>query len=114
MIDLLHPDLRNEVESDGERLLGYPGGASPHEYEVERLHMDGATFDADVFYLCTGEPVNINVEDGLTDTNLSTEPGETCPSKEDHVIFEVAPSDYREPVERCFNRFDAELEQSNP
>ena len=42
---------------------------SSHEYEVKRVHMEGATFDAVVFYLRTGEPVNINVENAC-DTSL--------------------------------------------
>ena len=76
--------------------------------------MDGATFDAVAFYLRTGEPVNINVEDVLRKIDLWTEPGESCPGKEHHLIFEVAPSDDQEPVELYIGRFDAELEQSNP
>ena len=88
--------------------------ASSHEYEVKRVHMDGATFDAIVFYLRVGEPVNINVEDVLKKTKLWTEPSESCPKKEHHLIFEVAPSDEREPVEIYLSRFDVELEQSKP
>ena len=76
--------------------------------------MDGATFDAVVFYLRTGEPVNINVEDVLRKTNLWAEPGESCPSDGPHIIFEVAPTDDRGPVELYIGRFDAELEQSKP
>lgn len=93
--------------------MRYPADdASSHEYEVKRVHMDGVTFDAVVFYLRTGEPVNINVEDVLRKTSLWTEPSHSCPRKEHHVIFEVAPIDDRGPVELYIGRFDAELEQS--
>ena len=76
--------------------------------------MDGATFDAVVFYLRVGEPVNINVEDVLRKTGLWSEPSESCPKKEHHLIFEVAPSDDRDPVEIYLSRLDAELEQMTP
>ena len=115
MIDASPLQLRMEATDDREKLLRYPADdASSHEYEVKRVHMDGATFDAVVFYLRTGEPVNINVEDVLRKTNLWTEPSETCPREEHHLIFEVAPSDDRDPVDIYISRFDAELEQSNP
>ena len=95
--------------------MRYPtDDASSHEYEVKRVHMDGATFDAVVFYLRTGEPVNINVEDVLRKTKLWAEPSESCPRKEHHLIFEVSSSDDREPVDLYISRFDVDLEQSNP
>ena len=107
--------MQTEARGDGEKLLRYSADdASSHEYEVKRVHMDGATFDAVVFYLRTGEPVNINVENVLRKTNLWTEPSESCPKKEHHLIFEVAPRDNREPVDLYIGRFDTEFEQSNP
>ncbi len=115
MIDVSPLQLRVEARADGEKLLRYPADdTSSHEYEVKRVHMDGATFDAVVFYLRTGEPVNINVEDVLRKINLWTEPGQSCPGSEPHVIFEVAPGQDGEPVDIYIGRFDAELEQSKP
>ena len=67
-------ELRMEARVAGEKLLRYPADdASSHEYEVKRVHMDGATFDAVVFYLRTGEPVKISVEDVLRKINLWTD-----------------------------------------
>lgn len=86
-----------------------PDEASSHRYEVKRVHMDGATFHAIVFYLRTGEPVNINVEDVLKKTHLWTEPTKADPKKEHHLIFEVEPEDDNTPVELYMSRFDVGL-----
>jgi hypothetical protein len=70
--------LQTEARGDGEKLLRYSADdASSHEYEVKRVHMDGATFDAVVFYLRTGEPVNINVEDACDTSLILGRPRET-------------------------------------
>ena len=90
-----------------------PDDASSHEYEVKKVHMDGSTFFAVVFYLRIGEPVNINVEDVLKKTNLWMEPTKSNPKKEHHLIFEVKPEDDKGPVELYINRFDVELEEGD-
>ena len=95
--------------------MRYPADdASSHEYEVKRVHMDGTTFDAVVFYLRAGEPVSIDFEDVLRKTNLWTEPSKSCSRSEHHLIFEVAPSDEQEPVDIFIGQYSAELEQSAP
>ena len=90
-----------------------PDESSSHKYEVKRIHLIGATFDAVVFYLRAGEPVNINVEDVLKKTRLWMEPTKSKPKKEHHLIFEVEPEDDNMPVELYISRFDAELKESN-
>ena len=76
MIDVSPVELRMEARITGEKLLRYPADdASAHEYELKKIHMDGATFDAVVFYLRTGEAVIVSVEVVLRKINLWTEPG---------------------------------------
>ena len=88
-----------------------PDDASSHDYEVKRVHMDGSTFLAIVFYLRVGEPVNINVEDVLKKTNLWIEPTQSNPKMEHHLIFEVRPEDDTGPVELYISRFDVGLKE---
>ena len=114
MIEALPAQSRTEARGDREKLLRYPADdASSHEYEVKRVHMEGATFNAAVFYLRAGEPVSIDFEDVFRKTDLWTEPNETNPRMGHHLIFEVAPEDNGEPVDLYICRFDAELERSN-
>ncbi len=93
----------------GELVQHPPDDASSHRYEVKKVHMDGSTFDAVVFYLRAGEPVNINVEGVLKNTNLWVEPSDSNPKLERRFIFEVAPQDDEGPVELYFRRLDVEL-----
>lgn len=90
-----------------------PDDASSHEYEVKRVHMDGATFLAVVFYLRAGEPVDINVENVLKKANLWMEPTTSDPKKEYHLIFEVRPEDVSGQVELYISRFDSVKESSS-
>lgn len=91
-----------------------PDDASSHRYEVKKVHMDGSAFDAVVFYLRAGEPVNINVnvEDVLKNTNLWVEPTDSHPRSEHHFIFEVAPQGDEGLVELHFRRLDVELKEA--
>ncbi len=89
-----------------------PDDASSHRYEVKKVHMDGSTFDAVVFYLRAGEPVNIDVEDVLKNVNLWVEPTDSNPRPEHHFIFEVTPQDEEGPVELHFRRLDVELKEA--
>ena len=95
--------------------MKYPSDdASSHEYEVKTVHVDGANFDAVVFCLRVGEPVNINVEDVLKTTNLWMEPTKSSPKKEHHLIFEVASTDENGQVELYINRFYVEPKDCQP
>ena len=81
-----------------------PDEASSHKYEVKKVHMDSATFDAVVFYLRAGEPVSINVEDVLKKTSLWMEPTKFRCAGE-------APEDDKGPVELYISRFNVELKE---
>lgn len=74
-----------------DRLKHRGNGISSHDYEVKRLHFDGSTFDAVVFYLRAGEPVRIDLEAVLRATNLWTDPTTSNPEADHHLVFEVAP-----------------------
>ena len=74
--------------------------------------MDSSTFDAVVFYLRAGEPVNIDLEDVLKNTNLWVEPTDSNPRLEHHFIFEVAPQNDEGTVELHFSRLDVELKEA--
>ena len=76
--------------------------------------MDGATFDAVVFYLQAGEPVSIDFEEVLRKTKLWTEPSKASPTMEHHLIFEVTPEGDGGPVDLYIGRYDGELEHSTP
>ena len=89
-----------------------PDDASSHRYEVKKVYMDGSTFDVVVFYLRAGEPVNIDVEDVLKNTNLWVELSDSNPKLEHHFIFEVTPQDDERPVELYFSRLDVELKEA--
>jgi glucose-6-phosphate 1-dehydrogenase len=91
-----------------------PDASSSHKYEVKKVHTDGATFDAVVFYLRAGEPVNIDVEEVLKKTNLWIEPTTSNPRKAHHLIFEVEPEDDTRPVELYISRLDIDLKESGP
>ena len=88
-----------------------PDEASSHKYEVKKVHLDSATFDAVVFYLRAGEPVSINVEDVLKKTSLWIEPTKSRPKQKHHLIFEVEPEDGKGPVELYISRFNVELKE---
>ena len=66
-------------------------GVSSHDYEVKKLHFDGKAFDAVVFYLRAGEPVNIDLEAVLKKTKLWTVPTASKPEAVHHLVFEIAP-----------------------
>ena len=89
-----------------------PDDASSHSYEVKKVHIDGSTFDAVVFYLRSGEPVNIDLEDVLKNTNLWVEPTDSNPRLEHHFIFEVAPQNDEGTVELHFRRLDVGLKEA--
>lgn len=94
-------------------------GKSSHDYEVKRLHFDGMTFDAVVFYLRAGEPVNIDLEGVLKTTNLWTVPTQSQPEAVHHLVFEVAPRSPGGIAEIYISKFTARLEEdaiggSNP
>ena len=89
-----------------------PDDVSSHEYEVKKVHMDGSTFLAVVFYLRAGEPVDINVENVLKKTRLWMEPTTSDPKKEHHLIFEVKPEDDNGHAELYISRLDVTLKES--
>ena len=90
-----------------------PDEASSHKYEVKRVHMDGGTFNAVVFYLRVGEPVDIKLEEVLKKTHLWAAPTEAEPKREYHLIFEVEPEDDKMPIELYISRFGVELEAAS-
>ena len=114
MILGIHPAERECSQPPGGPLKYQPDDASSHEYEVKKVHMDDTAFYAVVFYLRAGEPVNINVEDVLKKTNLWSEPTESEPKKEHHLIFEVQPEDGKGLVDLYISRFDVELGKVAP
>ena len=88
-----------------------PDNTCSHEYEVKKLHINGATVDSVVFYLRAGEPVRINLEDVLKKIGLWAEP--TTPNEEmdPYLIFEVQPDDNGGTPEVYLSRFVAELKE---
>ena len=114
MVRRPQPTEREYSQPRGKPLKHQPDDASSHEYEVKRVHMEDAAFCAVVFYLRAGEPVNINVEEILRKTNLWSEPTESEPKKQHHLIFEVQPEDGKGPVDLYISRFDVELGESKP
>lgn len=64
---------------------------SSHEYEVKDVLDEGRFYKLVVFYLRSGESVEIKMEEVLKKTNLWMEPTESEPRREYVVHFEVAP-----------------------
>lgn len=92
--------------------MRYPAdNVSSHDYEVKKLHLNGATVDSVVFYLRAGEPVHINVEDVLKKSRLWSEPTPAEPKKEYHLIFEVEAEDEHGAAEIHISRFDVDLKE---
>lgn len=87
--------------------------ASSHEYEVKRLHLDGATFNAVVFYLRAGEPVNIDLEAVLRKTSLWQPPTESEPETEHYVVWEVAPQEPNGITDLYVSRLTATLKEDD-
>ena len=86
--------------------MRYPADdASSHEYEVKRVHMDGATFDAVVFCLRIGEPVNINADAREMSRPLST----LEEAKKDLYGFRPIPAGGRSVTNELVNELRDEL-----
>ena len=86
-----------------------PDDCSSHEYEVKKVHVDGAEFFAVVFYLRAGEPVNISVDGVLKRVGLWSEPVVSDPVREYRLIFEVQPESPVDPVELYISRYEEKL-----
>ena len=86
---------------------------SSHEYEVKRMHLNGATFNAVVFYLRAGEPVNIDLEAVLRKTSLWQPPTEAKPETEHYVVFEVAPQEPNGITDLYVSRLTATLKEDD-
>ena len=87
--------------------MRYPADdASSHKYEVKRVHMDGTTFNAVVFYLRTSEPVNINLVDAC-DTSLVL--GRSRETTKDLYGFRLIPAGGKSVTNELVNELREEL-----